>query len=100
MTQGYMSLSRTYQFTVSLPSGRKVQLKVNATSCPFADGNLLFYMNTSDSGPIENHTEHVKAQNQRSLKQKLSARPCPVLPACRGGMRMMLAIFDLIVFGR
>lgn len=45
---------------VSAPSRRKVQLKTNVTSRIFADGNHLFYTNTSDSGPMEKHTEHFK----------------------------------------
>lgn len=32
------------------------------TSCTFADGNHLFYMNTSDSGPIENHAEPLSGE--------------------------------------
>lgn len=57
-----MSPAGTCWFTVSTLSGRKVQLKANATSCTFADGNHLFYMNTSDSGPIENHTEPLSGE--------------------------------------
>lgn len=45
---------------VSAPSRKEVQLKANAMLCISADGNRLFYTNTSDSGLRENHSEHFK----------------------------------------
>jgi hypothetical protein len=45
-------------------------------------------------------TQSIASRSQRLLKQKLSARPCLILSACRRGIGKMSAIFDLIVFRR